>query len=240
MARTESKVMEVDPNREQAAVEFMQIFHWNLMNAQHVKNKTKNTRLERRGDELYSVTETETEHFVVLTFSRDLDAPGIERIRALESEYRGLEASMPSVPEKAGMGCAIVVCLLLTAFFGLGIIIALFWIPSIVAKNKQIEEELPGILAEIEESKARQRQIVEECRSPQIQAPTPATTPRISHATSGQDDDVGFWDRMDKSDVDQLQEYLLRFPEGRFIELVKGKLEKLGIEPLRPGFRPIE
>jgi hypothetical protein len=46
-------------------------------------------------------------------------------------------------------------------------------------------------------------------------------------------DDVSAWDRiMDKENGEALQEYLLRHPEGRFAELAKIKLERLGVAPL--------
>lgn len=48
------------------------------------------------------------------------------------------------------------------------------------------------------------------------------------------EDDIADWDRLaDKDNPDQLQEYLLRHPEGRFSELARMKLERMGIEPLR-------
>lgn len=47
------------------------------------------------------------------------------------------------------------------------------------------------------------------------------------------DDDTAFWDKMgDKNDVDQLHEYLIRFPEGRFRTLALSKLERAGVQPL--------
>lgn len=48
--------------------------------------------------------------------------------------------------------------------------------------------------------------------------------------------DVSFWDRMgEKTDPDLLQEYLLRFPTGRFSALARSKLERMGLEPLVPS-----
>lgn len=48
------------------------------------------------------------------------------------------------------------------------------------------------------------------------------------------EDDVADWDRItNKDDPDALQEYLLRHPTGRFAELARMKLERLGVQPLR-------
>lgn len=87
MARTESKSIQVHPKNEQATIDKMQNFGWTLMNAQDVK--TVDNHLEKKGDKLYSVTETE--HYVKLTFTRDVDLPNLPRIKELETEYDGLE-----------------------------------------------------------------------------------------------------------------------------------------------------
>jgi hypothetical protein len=48
----------------------------------------------------------------------------------------------------------------------------------------------------------------------------------------GADDDVRFWDRMaDKNDPDNLEEYLTRFPNGKFVGLAKSRLERKGVDP---------
>lgn len=48
------------------------------------------------------------------------------------------------------------------------------------------------------------------------------------------EDDVADWDRIaNKDDPDALQEYLLRHPNGRFAELARMKLERLGVQPLK-------
>lgn len=43
-----------------------------------------------------------------------------------------------------------------------------------------------------------------------------------------EDDEVAYWDNVDKQDPLALREYLLRFPLGRFAELARMKLEQLG------------
>lgn len=52
-------------------------------------------------------------------------------------------------------------------------------------------------------------------------------------------DDIAAWDAIqDKDHADSLQEYLLRHPTGRFAELARMKLERMGIAPLAPAERP--
>lgn len=47
------------------------------------------------------------------------------------------------------------------------------------------------------------------------------------------EEDVESWDRIaNKDDPDALQEYLLRHPNGRFAELARLKLERLGVSPV--------
>lgn len=91
MARTESKTFQVHPNDEQDMIQFMQKFGWSLLSTQEIK--TKDSRLEQRGESLYSVTETE--HYIKLAFSRDLDMPHLQEIKAIEDEYNNLPNPPP-------------------------------------------------------------------------------------------------------------------------------------------------
>ena len=159
MARTESKVRRIHPDSEQATIEFMQIFHWNLANSQHIKNKS--SHLEERDGDIYQVTETE--HFINLTFSRDLNLPGIEHIRALESEYHRLDDSLPKIPEEIGYVGAGIVCVLLLVFYGLGIVVGFFWFKNISERNAKIREEIPIVTAKRRAMRDRMAEIIEEC-----------------------------------------------------------------------------
>lgn len=48
-----------------------------------------------------------------------------------------------------------------------------------------------------------------------------------------------FWDSMqDKTDPDLLEEFLIRFPDGKFSKLAKTRLARLGIEPIASGPEP--
>lgn len=86
MARTESVSFQVHPSDEQKEINVMQKFHWNLQGTQEVK--TVDSSLERRGDAIYSVTKTE--HYVKLSFSRELDLPNLKEIKKLEEQYKTL------------------------------------------------------------------------------------------------------------------------------------------------------
>lgn len=101
MARTESKSIQVHPYDEQAQIELMQRFHWNLLNSQEIKNI--DNRLERRGDSIYQTSNTE--HYVKLVFSRDLDLPNIDEIKQLEQEFFSLP--YPDYPRAFGCFMAI-------------------------------------------------------------------------------------------------------------------------------------
>lgn len=86
MARTESVSFQVHPNNEQAQIDLMQKFHWSLTNSQEIK--TIDNHLERRGDDIYQVSSSE--HYVKLTFNRELDLPNLNEIKRLEQEYNSL------------------------------------------------------------------------------------------------------------------------------------------------------
>lgn len=79
MARTESVTFQVHPNDEQEMINLMQQFHWSLLSSQEIK--TVDNRLESRGDSIYQVTKSE--HYIKLTFSRELDLPNLNEIRKL-------------------------------------------------------------------------------------------------------------------------------------------------------------
>jgi len=86
MARTESTSFQVHPDNEQAEIQVMQKFHWNLLGTQEVK--TVDSHLEQRGDKIYSVTKSE--HYVKLSFSREIDLPNLKEIKNLEEQYKAL------------------------------------------------------------------------------------------------------------------------------------------------------
>lgn len=92
MARTESVTFQVHPNDEQEQIELMQKFHWSLLSSQEIK--TIDNHLERRGDDIYQVTNTE--RYAKLTFNRALDLPNLTEIKKLEQQY--LAVPYPKYP----------------------------------------------------------------------------------------------------------------------------------------------
>jgi hypothetical protein len=86
MGRTESTSFQVHPNDEQSQINIMQKFHWSLLGTQEIK--TVDSHMEQRGDSIYSVTKSE--HYVKLSFSRELELPNLKEIKQLEQQYNGL------------------------------------------------------------------------------------------------------------------------------------------------------
>lgn len=95
MARTESKSMQVHPDEEQKLIELMQKFHWSLLSSQEVKTKDSHLEENWSGDKIMSVTETE--HYIKLVFSRDLDLPNLREIKQIENKYFSLP--LPDYPK---------------------------------------------------------------------------------------------------------------------------------------------
>ena len=139
MPRTESKTLTCHPAAEQDIVNTHQKFHWSLLNSQDVKTSTSG--LEKGGwldDNVYTVTRTE--HYVKLTFARELDTPNLSEIKKLESAYFGLPTPYyPSLfPIHIGVWGV------LTLIYGLGIALwlaylFLFYMPK-NAEAKRVSE----------------------------------------------------------------------------------------------------
>ena len=163
MGRTESKTMKVHPDNEQSTIDIMQRFHWNLGNSQDVKNQT--SYLKRDGDKIVQVKETE--HFVNLLFSREVDNPNLGRLKELEGEYFGI-----NLPAKPGIvfPAIIGIVLLLVSFSAFSSSIAtgivalalagasFWWVQSNLQKGKNAEEVTATLLQ-------RKNQILLECDS---------------------------------------------------------------------------
>jgi len=134
MARTESISFQVHPNDEQEQINLMQKFHWSLLNSQEIK--TVDSHLERRGDTIYSVTKSE--HYVKLTFSRELDLPNLNEIKRIEQSFFGLP--VPKYP-KLFPG-TILLYIVLSFLYGAGIAI---WIAYYFLSYKPKKEEADRI-----------------------------------------------------------------------------------------------
>jgi hypothetical protein len=117
MAAKEIKSTSVAPEDEEDTVNLWQSFGWELKNNQEVKNT--DSHLERRGDDVYSVTNTE--HYVKLTFERDPGRQNYAELKSLEGQYYG--ASHPGAPPKR-FGTIFVILIVISLFFGIGGIIS--------------------------------------------------------------------------------------------------------------------
>ncbi len=103
----------VSTAQEQATIDLKTKFGWKLKSSQEINNT--DSHLERRGDELYSVTTKE--NYVKLVFERDKNMPNYRRIVELERKYENLLNSRPQPPLMKMLG-ALVLCIV---FLPLGI-----------------------------------------------------------------------------------------------------------------------
>lgn len=143
MARTESVTFQVHPNNEQAQIDLMQKFHWSLLTTQEIK--TIDNHLERRGDDIYQVTNSE--HYVKLTFNRQLDLPNLNDIKRLEQQYNSLP--YPTYPKLFPI--SIWVWIILAFVYGLGVV---GWILYFFLSYKPKKEEADSLSS----TNARKRQ----------------------------------------------------------------------------------
>lgn len=134
MARTESISFQVHPDDEQAQINHMQEFFWNLLNSQEIK--TVSNHEEVRGDSVYSVKETE--HYVKLTFQRDLATPHLAEIQELERQYNDLPR--PKYPGMLPGGW--VVWGILALIYGLGIVLWIGYYFLLYKPKNEAAEEL--------------------------------------------------------------------------------------------------
>ena len=146
MARTESKSIQVHPNDEQSMIEFMQKFRWSLLSTQEIK--VKDSHLEQRGDSIYSVTQSE--HYIKLAFSRDLDMPHLKEIKAIEDEFNNLP-NPPPLPKAFPMW-AIVITILTC---GMGLILEIIYFFAFYQPKKQAFDRL------VEQHRTKRKEVLE-------------------------------------------------------------------------------
>jgi hypothetical protein len=114
MGRTESVSFQVHPNDEQSQINLMQNFHWSLLSSQEIK--VIDNHLERRGDNIYQITNSE--HYVKLAFNRELDLPNLNEIKKLEQQYNNLP--YPQYPKLFPI--SIILWIVLAFIYGIGVI----------------------------------------------------------------------------------------------------------------------
>ncbi len=111
MPRLETKSAQVAPNQEQSTIDLYQKFGWTLLSSQEIYSK--DSHVESRGGQNYSVTETT--NYVKLTFQRDKDMPNYDKIVPLENKYFALANS---IPVNGGAGKALRVLGIIGAIVG--------------------------------------------------------------------------------------------------------------------------
>ncbi len=105
MERTESKVIRVPPAIEDARIEEMAIFGWNLQNRQDVVVPLgARSTVYHDEDEDEVDTDIQSRHYVVLHFVRPLTLPNLKKVEELEREYF---ASQPHREGTKGGGCGL-------------------------------------------------------------------------------------------------------------------------------------
>ncbi len=96
----EIKTLEVANSDEVSTINFWQQFGWTLKSSQRVFNK--NSHLEQRGNDTYSVTETVD--FTKLVFERDKNGPNYAQIAALENRYFQINIDIKNAEREISLG----------------------------------------------------------------------------------------------------------------------------------------
>lgn len=125
----ESKSMKVSVGEEQKCIDTMQCFGWSCISTQEINSKE--SHMERRGDDVYSVTTSE--NYVKLMFQRDTNHPYYNELVSCEKKYYSILNSKPCGPSFNG-GAAFMGFL----FF---IIPCIIYIISYSSKKKKFNEE---------------------------------------------------------------------------------------------------
>lgn len=133
-------------------IDLMARFRWELKSSTPVR--TKDSHLEQRGGELWSVTETE--EYIHLVFERDLDTPNLAQIKALEAEFHSIR--LPTMPGLTWPIIAIIAGFL-SAGAGIGVLLLIAGVAWLVANLLT----RPKVAAQIRALKSRQVEILEEC-----------------------------------------------------------------------------
>jgi len=114
--RIESKSYVAAPNEEQEVISKHELFGWELKSSQEVLSKE--SHLEERSGDLYSVTTTQ--NYVKLMFQRDADRPEVAQVKKLEEEYWNLyeRTAWRYAPQKSKLLTIVPLVLCGVAVFG--------------------------------------------------------------------------------------------------------------------------
>ena len=90
MERTESIVVQVAPDYENAKIKEMEMFGWNLQGRQEIHEEGEAYGRPSYIDSSEYLIKTTVYHYVKLHFTRSLSLPNLERIKELEAQYFSL------------------------------------------------------------------------------------------------------------------------------------------------------
>ena len=85
----EYKTMKINPSNLNSVLNVRSCFGWELGSSQEIN--VKDSHIERDGDKIYSVTESE--HYTTVTFKRDDRIPNRNKLVTLEKDYDNATAS---------------------------------------------------------------------------------------------------------------------------------------------------
>lgn len=132
----ETKSITVPPNLVDATIKEYEPFFWELIGTDTVDSS--NSHLEKRGDEIYSVTERKA--YSKVNLRRSLDIPNITKVKELEDEYWSVKSN---IQELRASNYGDVLSLEITPSLGndwifaagipivIGILIGLAWRPAL-------------------------------------------------------------------------------------------------------------
>jgi hypothetical protein len=130
MERTESKVLETVPQRENDVISIMEHFGWNLQGRQEMhyegNSVTKPDIFSGFGGYYSYTTYTQIHHYTKLHFTRAMNTPNLNRIKTLENEYFNMD--YPVEPKMFSVGIWLWIILLLVYGLGIPIWIAYYFL----------------------------------------------------------------------------------------------------------------
>ena len=153
--RTESKVVQVAPDYENAKIKQMEEFAWNLQSRQEIHEEGDAEGKPSLFGGSY-VIKTKVWHYVKLHFVRPLSTPGLDKIKGIEAEYFSLPLPAgPSLRWPLGLGILFMVMGLSTLgediLVGLSVITAAalcgFWYYKALGGRKTASVEREASLA---------------------------------------------------------------------------------------------
>jgi len=135
----EIKSISVAPKSEESTINLWQSFGWEFKSTQEIKTADV-PHLERRGDSIYSVTNS-GDHYVKLTFERDPTRQNYAELKSLEEQYYSINyPRCPIEPEGFGLKW-IVIAVIGIMFYILPGIFIIIWRRSKSNEEKRLYDE---------------------------------------------------------------------------------------------------